>query len=95
MEHRYFGFFSESVGHQARCSQPKVKKGNLTVFLVITGMVEVGELGFGPQGVKNFFTYHVEAISSSFGTILFGQPVPARLLYRDACAPHPCQTSST
>ena len=52
MKHRYYGLFGESVGHQAGRGHPQDDEGNLAVFLAVTRVIKVGELGLGPQGAE-------------------------------------------
>ena len=42
----------ELVGHKAGRCHPQDDEGNLAVFLAVTRVIKVGELGFGPQGVE-------------------------------------------
>ena len=46
------GLLSESVGHQAGRGHPQDDEGDLAVFLAVTQVIKVGELGLGPQGEK-------------------------------------------
>ena len=42
----------ELVGHKAGRGHPQDDKGELAVFLAITRVIKVGEVGLGPQGVE-------------------------------------------
>ena len=42
----------ELVGHKAGRGHPQDDEGDLAVFLAVTRVIKVGELGLGPQGVE-------------------------------------------
>ena len=44
--------FSEMVGYKAGRGHPQDHEGNFAVFLAVTRVIKVGELGLGPQGVQ-------------------------------------------
>ena len=41
----------EFIAHKAGRCHPQDDEGDLAVFLAVTRVIKVGELGFGPQGV--------------------------------------------
>ena len=46
------GLLGESVGQQAGRGHPQDDEDDLAVFLAVTRVIKVGELGLGPQGVE-------------------------------------------
>ena len=75
------GLLGESVGHQTSRGHPQDDEGDLAVFLAVTRVIKIGELGLGPQGVEvmpgdlGIFLHCRVDVSEGF----YGMALPAEL----------------
>ena len=72
---------SELVCHKAGRGNPKDHEGNLAVFLAVTRVIKVGELGLGPKGSR------LCPVTLAYSCI-------AASTFRKVCTTWPCRRSS-